>query len=352
MDPADSQQMRHALTAQGTTIGRHEQQLGGITETLLVFAEQQRAIQASLAEQTTALQALQGHQPRPPAPVDSLPPSPPQASSGSLSPVGETPLAAPERYSGDAQGCRGFLISCSLLFELQSSRFPTDRSRVAYVISLLSGRARDWAIAEWERGSSCCATFQAFGAEMRKVFDHTSSTHDTARRLYHLRQGRRRVSDYSIQFRTLATESGWNQVALYEAFYAGLAENIKDQLIATELPPDLDALITLAIRVDQRLAERARERCPGPPPLRPIPPPPPRHQPSGSSPSSTTLPVRFSMPLEAESSDPEPMQLGRAHLTPQEWQRRRVTGSCLYCGQLGHIRVSCPVRPKDEAHQW
>lgn len=39
------------------------------------------------------------------------------------------------------------------------------------------------------------------------------------------------------------------------------------------------------------------------------------------------------------------MQLGRAHLNPEERQRRLNSRSCLYCGQLGHFLSTCPVRP-------
>lgn len=45
----------------------------------------------------------------------------------------------------------------------------------------------------------------------------------------------------------------------------------------------------------------------------------------------------------------EPMQIGRTRLTPEERQRRRKEGRCLYCGLLGHFLAACPV--KDQAHQ-
>ncbi len=41
----------------------------------------------------------------------------------------------------------------------------------------------------------------------------------------------------------------------------------------------------------------------------------------------------------------EPMQLGFTHLTPQERERRMQNQLCLYCGQAGHVKATCPVRP-------
>lgn len=76
-------------------------------------------------------------------------------------------------------------------------------------------------MAESGKSSSCCVSFQSFGAEMRKVFDHASTPHDIARWIYAPKQENRKVTEYSIEFRTLA--------ALYQAFYAGLAEGMKDQ---------------------------------------------------------------------------------------------------------------------------
>ncbi|CAL8277005.1 unnamed protein product [Boreogadus saida] len=43
--------------------------------------------------------------------------------------------------------------------------------------------------------------------------------------------------------------------------------------------------------------------------------------------------------------EPEPMHLGRAHLTAEERDQRLRSGSCMYCGRMGHIRLHCPLRP-------
>ena len=73
-----------------------------------------------------------------------------------------------------------------------------------------------------------------------------------------LRQGNRRVSDYAIEFRTLATDSGWNDSSLFDAFLHGLAEPMKDQLTPLKLPFEIDALISLATKIDNRFP-RTRE---------------------------------------------------------------------------------------------
>ena len=63
------------------------------------------------------------------------------------------------------------------------------------------------------------------------------------------------MCEYAIHFRTLAVESGWNSAALYDSFFKGLAHSISERLLPLDLPPDLDSLIALAIRTDNRLEE-------------------------------------------------------------------------------------------------
>ncbi|KAF7640739.1 hypothetical protein LDENG_00018860, partial [Lucifuga dentata] len=93
---------------------------------------------------------------------------------------------------------------------------------------------------------------------MKKVFDHPVQGKDAAKRLLSLRQGSRSVAEYSIDFRVLAAESGWNEEALQGAYLQGLTEKIKDELAARDDTNSLDSLISLSIRLDNRLRERRR----------------------------------------------------------------------------------------------
>lgn len=63
-------------------------------------------------------------------------------------------------------------------------------------------------------------------------------------------QGKRRVSDYAIEFRTLSPDSGWNTSALIDVFLHCLSAPIEDQFIHIDLSDDLDALIALTIKID------------------------------------------------------------------------------------------------------
>ncbi|RXN28338.1 solute carrier family 35 member F4-like protein [Labeo rohita] len=56
-----------------------------------------------------------------------------------------SPLARPAPFAGEAERCSGFLLQVSLYMEIQASQFPTERAKVAFVISLLADRALSWA---------------------------------------------------------------------------------------------------------------------------------------------------------------------------------------------------------------
>lgn len=73
-----------------------------------------------------------------------------------------------------------------------------------------------------------------------------------------LRQVKKRVADYVIEFRTLSTDSGWNSSTLVDAFVQDLSPAVKGQLISVHLPDD--ALTAPTVKIDKRLMEHKSER--------------------------------------------------------------------------------------------
>ena len=341
MDSADSDPVRQALRAQGQRLAHQEEQLASLCSNLRELAARQDAMMNSLGSQfTELLNALpRGVSAAAQPAADTLPgldaDAPPPTSAASPCPQ----LSRPERFSGESGDVRPFLTQCELHFELQAAAFPTDRAKVAFIISHLTGRAEAWATAEWSRRSAACATLAGFTRALEQVFQHTSPGREAARTLLRLRQGRRRVSDYAIDFRTLAAESEWNPAALSDAFFQGLSERIKDQLVSSELPEDLDSLIAFAIRIDKRLTERDQER--GRQRTRSS---PPREWRSGPDDRPSQLRPPAALLIPGNPPAEEPMQLGRTRLPSHERLLRRREGRCFYCGQLGHLVSSCHVK--------
>ena len=320
MDPADLERVRNAVKEQGAMLGTHQQGLIEINQNLGGVADQLQSLSAQVQQLLTTQSQLTSEQS-----------NPAHGSSARPSPFREPRLPAPQPYDGNPNTCRSFLSQCSLSLELQSLAFPTERSRVAYLITLLSGKAREWGTAVWDANDPCCSTYQKFTEEMKKVFDRSYCGREAAREIMALRQGTRSVFDYAIEFRTLSASCKWNDDALYDAFLNGLSDSVKDELVPRELPNKLVDLMDLAGRIDARIRQRRREKASTPFRLlgRPAP-----------TPTPTAAP---------ELPPAEPMQVDRARVTPEERQRRRDAKACFYCGEVGHFCLACPL--KDKARQ-
>eukprot|EP00063_Salmo_salar_P023125 XP_013997960.1 PREDICTED: protein FAM127C-like [Salmo salar] len=125
-DPVDSDHLRNAISSQGATIGRHKELLRGLMEGFQTLC--------------------------------------------AITPVSREPrLPSPECFDGESGTCRVFLAQYLLIIELQPSSFPVDCSKIAYLITLMSGRALAWATAVWEQQSAVCSSLEEFVAEIKKV---------------------------------------------------------------------------------------------------------------------------------------------------------------------------------------
>ncbi len=138
------------------------------------------------------------------------------------------------------------------MFALQPLRYATERLKIAYVITLLTGRACEWGTAVWHTGPSFCNDFEKFRCEMTRLFDHSVRGDEAASKLARLRQGGRSVTDYAIQFKTLAASCYWNEGSLRAMFREGLNFEIQDKNATHELPLNLEGFINLATRVEGR----------------------------------------------------------------------------------------------------
>ncbi|KAL0153240.1 hypothetical protein M9458_051463, partial [Cirrhinus mrigala] len=158
-------------------------------------------------------------------------------------------IALPDKWDGSGGRCDVFLTNLSLLFEFQPARYPSDRSRIALLISLLTGQAAEWAAAVLKADGIAAYSYPEFTTQLRAAFQHPESKVEVDSRLYHLRQGERSVSQYTTDFRTLAVQTQWSDAALRTAFYEGLSTRLKDELAVRELPATLEGMIQLALRV-------------------------------------------------------------------------------------------------------
>ncbi len=149
------------------------------------------------------------------------------------------------------------------------------------------------------------------------MFEHPAKGRGAGEQLLALSQGRKTAADYALSFRTLAAQTTWVEDTLKLLFRRGLNAELQSELACRDEGRTLSQFIELTIHIDNLI--RARRM------VRSAPRSPPRSQNAG-----------------------EPMQLGFTPLTPQERERRMQNQLCLYCGQAGHMRNTCPVQPSSD----
>ncbi|KAK3505820.1 hypothetical protein QTP70_019745, partial [Hemibagrus guttatus] len=237
---------------------------------------------------------------------------------------GESPrLALPDKYDGAADRCRGFLRQCEVFFSQHPEMYHEDGTRCAFLLSLLTGKALEWACAVWDADPLIRSSFSYFAGMIQEVFQYPAGGKDISLQLMELRQGSDSVADYAIKFRTLAAQSGWNEAALWAVFRGGLNSALQTDLACREEATSLTQFVAMAIRLDNLLRQHA----------------------VGAHPPVSARPrVRADLPQPREEA-PEPMQLGRSRLAEQEHRRRGQMRLCYYCGASGHMIHRCPERP-------
>uniref|UniRef100_A0A9J8BTX3 ribonuclease H n=1 Tax=Cyprinus carpio carpio TaxID=630221 RepID=A0A9J8BTX3_CYPCA len=238
--------------------------------------------------------------------------------------VHASPMARPAPYSGSAEDCSGFLLQCSLVLEMQPHLYPTERSKVAFVISQLQGKALLWADSIWTQNNPVIQSYSSFTDHFQEVFGRPAWDSSIGEKLYNLKQGKMSVNEYALQFRTPAATSGWNEQALLTTYRQGLEPRVRLHLAAYEDTIGLEWFIQLSIRFAIRMQSCLEE-----------------HQGQAYPNSPLCRPEAVSSPEPAN----EPMLVDSYRLTVAERQRRLSQNLCLYCASPGHIISVCPVRP-------
>ncbi|KAL0154168.1 hypothetical protein M9458_050526, partial [Cirrhinus mrigala] len=225
-------------------------------------------------------------------------PSPPSASG--------SPMAMPATFTGEAAECSQ---------SVHPQQFPSENAIDAFLISLLTGKALQWAKAIWNSDNPIIHSYEQFTSHF-SVTNTATGTLTASDQLFRLQQGTSSVNDYTLHFCTLAAVSGWNEIALLGAYRQGLNPEIRAAMALYDDSIGLESFLQRTTRVSQQLAT-----C----------------QPPITAPQSASVAASFPVP--------EPMQIDTTRLSRTERNRRILMGLCLYCGQSGHLICTCPVRP-------
>ena len=251
--------------------------------------------------------------------------------SSSLSPK----LALPEKFDGNISKCKKFISSIENIFALQPARYSTANIQTRFIGSLLTGDALTWFSGVLENNPALLLDYNAFKCELKNLFDDPHAQRHACTALKRLRQGKFSVTSYSARFRHLAFQTGFNDVAKMDIFRCGLNDEVKDVLSTSlEDSEDLEALIKLAVKIDQRLHDRRLEKQSN----RSFNGFSEKHR-RYNPPGTQTGPA----PMELDAMDGQ-KQKSFGKLSKEERQRRIENDLCLYCGESGHKVNKCSKR--------
>ncbi|XP_049339640.1 uncharacterized protein LOC125804612 [Astyanax mexicanus] len=323
---AEFNDLQQAVGNQGRVLEQHSQLFESLANTVTALTTQQSDQHSQLAQITASLQdiATQLAQLRVATPASLASANQAPVSSPAIAPsTAAFPVSKPDKYDGSPDLCRGFLLQMSLFFA--NSAVSADAARISFFISRLTGKALDWATAIWPSIEN--SPYEHFLREFKLVFDHPHHGQSQGELLVQLRQGNRPVSDFALEFRTLAAGSGWNEPALRVMFRNGLRADVLAELACKDDGLPLDELISLAIRLDQL----KQSSVPG-------------RRAAATSPRFAT-PRASGFTPRTTLRDEEPMQVDATRLSKEERKRRFQAGLCFYCGSADHVLRDCQLCP-------
>jgi hypothetical protein len=267
-------------------------------------------------------------------------------------------VTGPEKYGGDRKKLRPFLTGMDLFYSKKRRQYATDISRVEKVYEFLKDDAAAWMqplVEDYlakkgndedleeckEETKELFGSWTGFKEKMTTMFGEINGEQQASRKLSRVRQTSS-VRQYTALFKQLQAQVDWDDAPLRETFYNGLKESMKDEL--THYPEDqqedLEELINLTIRIDDRL--QARRLAKGQEPRfmgkTRVGSPQVRYDKEGDVIMRTQGIQEGGRDTQQKSRKDQRQK--KKPLTPEQ-KKRFQDGACIKCGEKGHYAREC-----------
>jgi hypothetical protein len=208
------------------------------------------------------------------------------------------PNALTTKFKGDPNGMslNQFMSQLNTVFSRHPKSFKTDIDKINLALQSLDGTPAEffapYVIGSAQDTAGYLSSWSTFTSLLNDLYGNHLHADDVNNRLIRLRQTGT-ISEYIAKFQPLASQSGWNEVALLARFKDGLSSDVKSLLTAQmhnlksrpsvmprRLPPQpiritcrVPAINALVAEPNTQTTLGPADPLPQPQPLLPLPPP-------------------------------------------------------------------------------
>ena len=174
--------------------------------------------------------------------------------------------ADPPSFNGNQKELEGWITSCRMAFANQPSKFGTERKKVLWAASFLTGlplQAFQPILNRYLSGGEETvevASFEGLATALRGLYGDPNLEQNAKTAIHFLKQAGGSVTAYYAKFVSHSQHTGLGDEALGDYFYRGLNDSIKDELAKMGPWKGLYQLKMRATQLDSRLRERRAER--------------------------------------------------------------------------------------------
>lgn len=126
-------------------------------------------------------------------------------------------------------------------------------------MTLLTSRAIDWAAAVWDADSLFRTSADYFIQELREVFEYLAGGKDISTQILNITQVNCTAAEYAIEFRTLAAQSGWNDISLKAVFQRSPNTELQTELACKRENSSFSEFVTLPLRQPNETSFETKE---------------------------------------------------------------------------------------------
>jgi len=263
-----------------------------------------------------------------------------------------TKVAKPDLFYGERKKLQMFISQLELYFFFNAPDFPDEDRKVMFAATYLRGTAAQWfepylrdrmQKTPEERRPETNEVFNGFSTFMAKMKQNSGDLNEVRKATCTVMTIRQKtsVAAYTTEFQQAAAYLGdWLDKSLMEHYYRGLKDKVKNGLMIHEDPKDLNALINLAIKIDNRLFEcRYQTNTPRQNNQ--------RHTGNGGDAMELDSANQKNSQKD-KSKQPDKKPRGSKPNWTEEQKKRYEQKLCIHCGKNDHMGWKCPNKPKKE----